>query len=279
MNGYPLKILLFFILLFGQKCPGFTQKFSLGVKGGPLMVTTYFAEKEIRKTYSNRLKLGYYGAGLIIFPLNNNWEFETELGFSQKGRRVLFNDDTWENNGTYYFVDASMMLRKMYAFNLGPNTPSNWFFNVGPHISYWLSGRGKVKAGGNYKYTVVYDSMPRETLVPDFDKMYMANVNRWFFGIDFGIGFIAPLSANRKILTELRFTSGHTYFGKTDNSSGLTSTATNRTLGFEDNLKANEKVLSLTVAYILNYNMQESRKGKSNKDKEVHRKPVKRRRR
>jgi hypothetical protein len=107
--------------------------------------------------------------------------------------------------------------------------------------------------------------MPQNPTGPDFDKMYLRDVNRWLFGIDIGVGFNAPLKRNRKLSTELRFTSGHTFFG-------TKYSASNRTLGFTDNLRANEKVISLTVAYVIDVNVQEGRKGKSTKDKEVKRK-------
>ena len=162
-----------------------------------------------------------------------------------------------------------MMLRRSFPLNLGPNIPSQWFVNVGPRVSYWISGKGKVDAGGSYNYTVVFTEMPQDVSEPDFDKMYMHDVNRWLFGIDVGVGFNAPLKQNRKLSTELRFTSGHTFFG-------TKTSATNRTLGFSDNLRANEKILTLTVAYVIDVNVQQSRKGKSTKDKEVKRERNKR---
>jgi hypothetical protein len=126
-----------------------------------------------------------------------------------------------------------------------------------------------VKAGGSYNYDVVFGEMPQSPSQPDFDKMYLHDVNRWLFGIDIGVGFNAPLRQNRKITTELRFTSGHTFFGSK-------TSASNRTLGFTDNLRSNEKVISLTVAYVIDVNVQEGRKGKSTKDKEVKRKRTRR---
>ena len=192
-----------------------------------------------------------------------------KFGFSQRGRKITFNEDSWENTAVYYFADASMMLRRSFPLNLGPNIPSQWFVNVGPRVSYWISGKGKVDAGGSYNYTVVFTEMPQEVSEPDFDKMYMRDVNRWLFGIDVGVGFNAPLKQNRKLSTELRFTSGHTFLG-------TKTSATNRTLGFSDNLRANEKILTLTVAYVIDVNVQESRKGKSTKDKEVKRERTKR---
>jgi hypothetical protein len=259
-----LRKIFFIAILFLIVVPGYGQKFSIGAKVSPLISWGNFGDKDDKANFSHKVKPGIYAAGLVIFPLKNNYSFQTEFGFSQKGRVVTFNNDTWENNATYYFGDGAMMLRRSFRLNLGPNIPSQWFVNIGPHINYWISGKGKVTSGGSYSYDVVFGEMPQTPTSPDFDKMYLRDVNRWLFGIDFGVGIMAPLKRNRKIISELRFTSGHTFFG-------TKTSASNRTLGFTDNLRANEKVLSLSVAYVLDLNIQEGRKGKSTKDKEVKR--------
>lgn len=264
-----IRTIFFGLVVSLSILPSYGQQFSLGIKAGPLMSWGNFGDKDDKDEFSHKIKPGFYAAGLVIFPLKNNYSFQTEFGVSQKGRRITFNDDVWENNATYYFGDAAMMLRRSFPLNLGPNIPSQWFVNIGPHINYWIGGKGKVKAGGSYTYDVVFGEMPQSPSQPDFDKMYLHDVNRWLFGIDIGVGFNAPLRQNRKITTELRFTSGHTFFGSK-------TSASNRTLGFTDNLRANEKVVSLTVAYVIDVNVQEGRKGKSTKDKEVKRKRTRR---
>ena len=271
-NGVKISstaIVYGFLFCFLFVAPSYCQEYSLGIKGGPLVTLANFGDKDDKDQFSHEPKFGYYIAGLVSFPLKKNYSFQTEFGFSQKGRKITFNSDTWENDATYFFGDAAMMLRKSFPFNLGKNVPSKWFVNVGPHISYWIDGHGKIDAGGSYKYDLVFGPMPADPDAPDFDKMYLTNVNRWLFGIDIGVGFNAPLRNNKKLSTELRFTSGHTFFG------GKNSAA-NRTLGFTDNLRSNEKVLSLTLAYVIDVNVKNNRKGKSTKDKEVHRKQGKR---
>jgi Outer membrane protein beta-barrel domain len=260
-----IRKILFSFALSWAFLSSYCQQFSIGVKAGPLINWGSFGDKDDKDEYSHQIKPGFYAAGLVFFPMKNKYSFQTEFGFSQRGRRITFNEDTWENNAVYYFADAAMMLRRSFPLNLGPNIPSQWFINIGPHVSYWISGKGKVSAGGSYNYIVVFSEMPQDPPEPDFDKMYMHDVNRWLFGIDFGVGFNAPLKRNRKLSTELRFTSGHTFFGSK-------TSATNRTLGFMDNLRANEKVISLTIAYTIDVNVKEGRKGKSTKDREVKRK-------
>lgn len=256
-------------LYFLSVAPSYGQEFSLGIKGGPLVTLANFGDKDDKDEFSHDPKLGYYVAGLVSFPLKKNYSFQTEFGFSQKGRKITFNSDTWENDATYYFGDAAMMLRRSFPLHLGRNVPTTWFVNIGPHISYWIGGNGTVESGGSYDYDLVFGPMPVEPPEPDFDKMYLTNINRWLFGIDIGVGFVAPLRSSKKLSTELRFTSGHTFFGQKNS-------AANRTLGFTDNLRSNEKVLSLTVAYVIDVNVKDNRKGKSTKDKEVKRKKTRR---
>jgi Outer membrane protein beta-barrel domain len=249
------------------------QEFSLGVKAGPIVSLSVIADKFDREAFSQRLKLGYSGSGLISFPLKDNYYFVVEGGLSQRGRKILSNDDTWTNISTYYFADATMLLRKAFPFNLKQNIPAKWFLNSGPHISYWMGGKGKIGTTKLQEYTIVFEPMPVQPpgTGADFDKMYYSGINRWLFGVDIGVGFIAPLRRKQKIMAELRFTSGHTFFGDTNSAQW-------RTLGFSDNLRANEKFLTLSAAYIFEFNLKEGKMGKSTKDKEMKRKPGKRRR-
>jgi hypothetical protein len=263
------KIIGVLMLGLAWSLPSLAQQYALGIKGGPLLTLSNFGDKDDGDNYSHKVKPGFYVAGLVVFPLKNQYSLQTEFGFSQRGRRITFNSDEWENNATYYFVDGAMLLRKSFPFQLGRNIPSTWFVDIGPHISYWLGGKGKVSAGGSYNYTIVFEEMPESPPEPDFNTMYIVDENQWLFGLDIGVGFEAPIAHKKDLLVELRFTSGHTFYG-------MRGSASNRTLGFSDNLRSNEKVLSLTVAYILDINIQENRKGKSTKDKEIN-KPRRRR--
>jgi hypothetical protein len=255
-------------MLFGAFTVTYAQKFSTGFKAGALISRAHFGDADDNENFSHKFTPGFGVHGLISFPLKKNYAFQSELGYAMRGRKILFNNDTWENKATYHFVDAAMLLRKCFHFQLGKNIPADWFFNIGPHISYWLGGSGEVSAGGAYSYDVAYKAMPAEPGEPDFDIMYLINTNRWLFGLDLGVGFIAPLRNTQKLTTELRFTSGHTFYG--DRNS-----AANRTLGFEDNLRSNEKILSLSVAYTVDVDLRERKKGHSTKDREVKRKPMK----
>lgn len=262
------------ILSFSGTHLAYAQKFTVGAKLGATLSTSSFGDKDDKDAFTNLWKPGFFGAGLVNFPLKKNFSFQTEAGFSQRGRKIEFNEGTWENSATYHFLDGSMMLRKSYPLRWTKNIKGTWFFNVGPKVSYWLNGKGvvttggtyvdpadgltKISKGGAYDYDVKFEKQPEEPSSPDFNTMYLSDVNRWLFGLDFGVGVDAPTTALQRFVFEVRFTSGHTFYG-------TRSSAFNRTLGFTDNLRANEKIISFSIDYTLNKEVREGQKGKSTK--------------
>lgn len=240
------------------------QEFSLGVKAGPLFSMGNFGDKEDKDAFSSGINVGYTGGVLIGFPLGKRYSVTSEAAFSKKGRKMKFNNDEWTNTANYKFVDLSLILRRSFRFYLRKDIPSEWFVNVGPEISYWLSGKGTVKAGGpGYEYDMVFDNMADGS----FDKMHIGNANRWLFGLIIGTGFEVPLPRNKELVVEFRFVSGHTFLSgdKEFNPNNFP------VLGFDDTLRMNLKTLSVTLSYVINLDIKELRKGKSTMDKEIKR--------
>jgi len=268
--------IFFLILVFSLSGTHLTyaQKFAVGIKAGATLSKGSFGDKDDNDDFTNSWAPGYFGAGLINLRLKNSFSFQTEAGYSIRGRKIEFNEDTWHNVANYHFLDASMLLRKSYPLKWSRNAKGNWFFNVGPKISYWLNGKGAVATGGtyvdpvdgltkistadSYDYRVKFEKEPEEPDAPDFDTMYLSDVNRWLFGLDVGIGVNAPTKALQRFIVELRYTTGQTFYGGKNG-------AFNRTLGFKDNLRANEKIFSLSIDYTINRVYKEGQKGKSTK--------------
>jgi hypothetical protein len=255
--------------------PAFGQKFSMGVKGGLLGNKPALGDKSDRDYYKHKIKLGYQVGGFISFPLKGKYDCVVEGGYAQRGRIFQWGNGSFENNATYKFIDMALLLRREFKFNLGKNVPADWYFNVGPNISYWLSGKGTVGSTTNdgTKYTVAFDK-PAD--LGDFNTIFLNDVNRWLFGANVGVGMHAPITKTQRVSIEARFMWGHTYYGERNSSSYSW-------VSFEDNLKANEKFLSITAAYTFDFDLQKAKAGRSTKDNEIkkksgNKKKVKRRR-
>jgi hypothetical protein len=258
------KLILCVVILSAMLTPALGQKFSLGAKGGLLLSKPVFGDKEDKSRYEHKIRLGYQLGGFISFPLKGQYGCVVEGGFAQRGRTFIFGDGSYQNKATYNFIDMALLLRREFKFNLGKNIPADWYFNVGPNISYWLSGKGTIGSLTNdgTKYTLAFDQ-PAD--LGDFNTIFLNDVNRWLFGANVGVGMHAPITKTQRVSIEARFMWGHTYYGEKNSSSYSW-------VSFEDNLKSNEKFLSLTAAYTFDFDLQKAKAGRSTKDKDIKKK-------
>jgi hypothetical protein len=255
-----LLILLFILISTSQ---GMGQKFALGVKAGASLTLPGFGEEEDKETFDRLVKPGFNAAVLIGFPLKNNYSLYIEAGASQKGRILTFNNNnSWKNNMTMRMTDMSMWLRKSYKFTLRKDTPGEFFWSIGPEINYWLSSTGfvQVEDGMKFNYEVVFGNHP-EGATPESSIMTLENYNRWLFSLGAGVGLKAPITTKKFITVELRLLSGHTFLGKQDSSNmeGYIWGEDN----MQDTMKTNLKSLTFTVAYTIDFDKVDRRKGKS----------------
>jgi len=258
-----ISLCFFFI---GTVCPFLTeaqnlsQKFSVGAKAGLLLTYPNFSKSVDHQNTTSLVKPGFSVAGMIIFPLKKMYSFQSEAGFSQQGRLTKFtNIGTHYDNSTYYFADFAMALRKTFKLKIKQNIATNWYASVGPNINYWISGKGRIDTdhGITQHYTMLFNQTPGI----EYNKMYINDANRWLFGLNLGFGFNATTLRNQKIMTEFRITWGQTYLGQS-NSASLNLPVF---MAEQQNLKFNLKVINVSVAYIFEKDMRNSKKGKSDK--------------
>lgn len=236
-----------------------TQRYFVGIKGGVLTSWSVYRDPDLKNQFTGNPVPGFYVAGLINFSMKKNYSFQSEFGFSQMGRSVKFNSDSWSNTSTYHFLDFSMMLRHSFRLKIGKDIPANWYVNIGPNIKYWLNGTGKVEFPGSQNYTIEFNGTPKG----EYDKLYYQDVNRWIFGLDFGLGANLGTLKGQQVMAELRFTYGQTYLGNKDS----VTPASINLLGYEDSLLFNLKVVSFSLAYTLDFYKGQAKMGKSNFEK------------
>lgn len=253
-------LLVLFTFVFVQE--GWTQKYSLGVKAGASITWPGFGEPEFDEIYNRRLTPGFSAALLLGFPLKHHYDILFEAGYSQRGRILTVDQGVlWQNNMTMQLADMNMMLRKSFKFRLKKDTPSEVFFGLGPEISYWIASSGFIQAedGLKYNYKVLFDEpAPENTL-----EMHYAleDPNRWLFSLGIGAGVKAPLRKGHFLTTEFRFSSGHTFLGS---ARGATLRPVIVNLDdLEKNMKTNLKAFNISLAYTIDFDRVERRKGKS----------------
>lgn len=261
-RGYVIQLLILLFILISTS-QGMGQKFTLGVKAGASLTWPGFGEEEDKEIFNRRLKPGFNAAVLLGFPLKNNYSVYIEGGVSQKGRILTFNNDySWKNDMTMRMTDMSMWLRKSYKFALKKDTPGEVFWSIGPEINYWLSSTGyvQVEDGMKFNYDVVFGNNP-EGATSSNSIMTLENYNRWLFSLGIGVGIKAPITTKKFVTLEFRFLSGHTFLGNQDSSNmeGFIWGDGN----MQDTMKTNLKTISVTLAYTVDFDRIDRRKGKS----------------
>ncbi len=269
--AYPIVIrLLTLLLVVGTAGTSYGQKFTLGIKAKGSLTWAGFGDKEAKDTFGSRMKPGFGAAILIGFPLKDKYDLMLEGGVSQSGRILTFNDNPeWRNNLTMRTVDMGMLLRRNFEFMLKKDTPAKGFVALGPEISYWINSNGfiTVTDGPKYRYDVAFES--DEEGGNSGYLLKLQDVNRWLFSLNIGAGLRAPLRNNRFITTEIRFTSGHTFLGK-ENSAFMERFIWGPG-SMQDTMRTNMKTVSLIVAYTIDIDVKEKRKGKSTIKKKLKR--------
>ncbi|MEQ1588650.1 MAG: porin family protein [Cyclobacteriaceae bacterium] len=245
----------------------FAQKFTWGIKAGGTLSLTTFADEDDKDEFTPREKIGFAVTGLLNYPFKNNYSLQSEIGFSQRGRRIKFNSDSSTHTASYQFLDFGLLVRKSFRVQWGEHIPGHWFVNAGPRLSYWLGGKGNVTGTHPFDYTVVLGPLSEVPLIEP-DKMYLKGTNRWMAGFDIGLGIDAPIRKIHDLVLELRYSQGFTQYG--NKNSVYTSQP-----GFSDSLKATEKIISLSIGYTIEYNIKAPRKGKSTKQDRKRTKPRK----
>ncbi len=148
----------------------------------------------------------------------------------------------------------------------------NWFIGGGPTISYWLSYKSRLRSGilsegyiDHADYTAAFGQQEPRVHPPILteDKEYIPTANRFQFAINITGGLAFEPVGLHKIVTFAQFSIAQTFFAKQD---------VYLPGGNIDVLRSKNHIFKLSVAYLFDTKIATSKKGKSSKNKEVHRK-------
>lgn len=241
------------------------ERFSWGVRVGPNVTLVHFSDPDAKASMSAIPAVGFVATGIIQFRLGDHYNFVTEAGYAQKSSQFSFANGGSENKLNMQFIELSGALRRRFQFKLKKDVMSDLFIHAGPNVDYWLTGAtGKISTGDGppANYTVVFEKTPDG----NYNNMYFNGINRWLFGIDLGVGMVAPITNKQKITVEIRATLGQTNLGTNSSTSYI------NLIGFggsdiqQNLLKSNLKTFTISASYTFSYNRLTAKTGHSTKD-------------
>jgi hypothetical protein len=211
-----------------------------GFKAGANASKAYFDNEVYEKYYSTLVKPGFTAGAVLLIENKNKYGLYAELLYSQKGKIVESTANDYETNtATYQYLEFPVLFRiKFDQAKIG------WYLQLGPQVSYWLSGKGSFEVYQpdrditvDYDYTINFGEPEGSS-----DYMNVTDANRTQISLALGGGLIWDMKNANYLLLDMRFSFGHTYMGAFEGGSIPN-------ISLVDNFEYTNNVLSISAVY------------------------------
>lgn len=222
-----------------------------------------FRDEELKDRYKVTPVMGFHAGGHLAFKVRKRFFLHTSLLYSTKGRSISGKfDELLKNESKYHYIEMPINYTVDFKGRVGDGKEFKYFIGIGPNISYWLGGSGKLynsEFEENHEDELSYKiKFSKE----DFDADGYMNIekpNRLQLGLNLIAGVVFEPWRNQRFMFSVRFESGHTYLAK---SNGMFTGKY-----FEDPLKSRNQGFRASLAYLVDLRTEERKKGKSTLDK------------
>ena len=236
----------------------------IGPVAGGQISWTKFDDKDFYDSYDIKPVWGFHAGANISLKVRNRFFLHTSFLYSTKGRVVEGKSDLLlKNKVKYNFIEVPIVYAVDFRAKIGRGKEFKYYFGLGPNISYWLGGKGKLYnsdleenaefASQNLEYSIVFRKDPDNFAN---DEMNVAEPNRIQLGLNLASGFVFEPGPNQKILFMLRYELGHSFLSQTSNG-------TFRPTYYQDVLQSRNMGLRASLTYLLDLRVEDMKRGKS----------------
>ncbi|NJN27198.1 MAG: PorT family protein [Cyclobacteriaceae bacterium] len=212
----------------------------IGLKAGANASKAVFDNEVFEKFHSTKIKPGFTVGAVFLLENKERYGLYAEFLYSQKGKRVESTANEYESNtATYNYFDLPVLFRIKFK-----QEKFDWYLQLGPQLSYWLSGKGTFDVYQpdrdiviSYDYKVNFGE-PINT----FEYLNAPEANRTQVSLALGGGAIWNMKNANYLVLDMRLSFGHTYMGEY-NSAYIPN------IGLTDNLEYTNRVLSVSAIY------------------------------
>ena len=243
-----------------------SQILHFGVKAGPQVSWMVSDDAGFKDQVKINPRPGYNAGFVLSFKVKDRYFLHTEYIYSIKGKvnrgRI---DKVLEDRITYNYIEVPMLYNIHFRGKVGSARLFKWYAGAGPLFSYWLGGKGWINSDEfeennfpPFEYKISFGERGED--IGETNIIYMKDVKRFQLGFNIGGGIMLEPANGGKIMVDLRFDVGHTWLG-TSASADYVLPVT-----YDDNLKARNMALRLSVMYLFEKNLDKKvrNKGKSN---------------
>ncbi len=180
------------------------------------------------------LRIGYNAGFGITFPVTEPVSLHVEVLLANKGKSINIPLESLKNTADYYYMEMPIMMR----YKILPQ--EGIFVGIGPNLSYWLSGSGKIsnieETSEPIEYDISFASDGGAT------SMMTPQANRFQMGLLVSIGALLKAGEDRMLLAEIRLEMGHSHFAEP-------SGGTLESVEFFDNMESKHQLISFNLGY------------------------------
>ncbi len=231
-----------------------------GPKGG-IQRTDFIYQDSKYKSDSFEVSSDYSGQfGLVlIYQASEKYAVHAELNYERLNKQVTNKDEDEIpifSKTRFHYLTIPFSLR----WNFG-REPVHFYVAGGPKLSYWLGGSGEILLDEFNEARTVDAPIPyslhfRQSKGGDSDKRSIVEANRLQYGLQVSTGVYFDIVTGGRLLVDLRYSFGHSNMGFNDNSDFTFET-------YEENFEFRNYSLSISLAYLFEYNVALQRKGSS----------------
>ena len=261
-----MKYILNIFLFFGSTTLAFSQ-YWFGPKIGLSHIEYLYQESDYENDFEVPENLNFQLGFALNYEASPKYSIYAELIYERVGKKLKdlgTGGEQVTTTMTNGFISVPFMLR--ITFN---QAPIHYYFNLGPKVSYWLNGSGSHQLAifddfapfgrdGDgkpkpRKYDIIFNSSKRGE-----GKALIVNPDRIKFALGAGVGMFLDLVNGTRLMFDLRYTWGHSNLALNSDEDELIY------LDFyRENLEYTHNFLTFSVGYLLNYNADLQRRGKS----------------
>lgn len=234
-------------------------QFWFGPKGGATRNDFIYQSEAYADTFLVEPSYSFEVGGVLIYQANDMFSVQTEL-FYERTKRSLesteLSDVAVTSNTANSFLSVPALFR--VSFNRGP---THYYVSGGPKVRMWLGGSGRISTDSNDEFVegdnvwtrLVFNDKNSNTV----NEIYaVPDANRVQYALVIGGGVYFDLYVGGRMLLDFKYAFGHSNMGFNNNPDF-------QLRDYTENFRYRSNTLSISLAYLFEYDVQGARKGMS----------------
>lgn len=250
---------IFFLLLTSLSICSAQAQYWFGPKIGGHRTDFMYQNKEYSAdTFHVNENYNFHVGAMLIYQASPKYAVQGEITYERIVKEVRdkeFVPPTYSKSN-YNYLNVPFALR----WNFGQE-PTFFYVSGGPKISFLLGGSGEMyldefdehRDGESIKYRMVFDRDKSDAVT----TLAFPEANRVQFGLALGTGVYFDLISGGRLSLDVKYSFGHSNVGFNRNPDF------NQFDGYSENFRYRQNVLSLSVAYLFEYDVKLQSKGMS----------------